>query len=167
MKRKKVDYLPLCERAITLVGVIDKALEYVKRFEVHSGMEKTLLDMDDLLHVAPVELDVTLLSNLHRALFESIMEQIAMIEDKLHEILMTSGGIMKKLGRLAPEDRNEICEILDIEYVPVHDRMSEELKEILFHLLDQIHRLNDVSSKYYSFEEERFVEYEDEVNPEE
>ncbi len=163
--RKRVDYLPLCERALTMLGVVDKALEYVKRYELHSSMEADLDGIDELLHVAPIQLEENALANLHRLLFESLMEQIALIEDKLREMLMSSGDIMKKLGRLPPEEREEICSILDIEYVPVADRMSDELKDILFKLLEKMDTLNQFSSKYYSFEEERFVEYEDEVNP--
>ena len=165
--RKKVDYLPLCERALTLLSVVDKALDYVKRYEMHRSIEATVAEIEELVHTAPIQIDSKILSNLHRTLFESLMEQVALIEDKLHEMLMCNGDLMKKLGRLPPEDRNEICEILEIEYVPVEDRMSSELKDILFHLLDEIHKLNHTSSKYYSFDEERFVEFEDETNAEE
>ncbi|MBI2572494.1 hypothetical protein HYV86_01430 [Candidatus Woesearchaeota archaeon] len=165
--RKKVDYLPLCERALTLLEVISKATEYMKRYEMHQSFDKSLVEIEELTQVAPLTLEKNILSNLHRALFESLMEQVALVEDELHEVLMCSGDLMKKLGRLTAEDRNEICEILNVEYVPVEDRMSHELKDVLFHLLDEIHKLNQSSSKYYSFDEERFVEFEDEVNPEE
>jgi hypothetical protein len=161
--RRKVDYLPLCERALHLVHTIPKILDFVQKYELPSSISSNLIQMRSTLESMEVPLKEDLLQNTHKILFESLVEQLSQLEGHLSEILMVNGDLMTKLGRLTTHEREYVCEILDIEFTPSEDRMSPQLKEVLLTLLEKIQEMHESSHKYYSFDQDGFVEFEDEM----
>ena len=160
--RQRVDCLPLSERALNLLTTVDAVLTYVQKFELPIAIQKNLVNIQDARHSVELPLEKGMLQKMHRLLFEALLYQLSEIENNFREILMTNGDIMLKLGRLPAEERDEICMALDIEYVPVEDRLSDDLKLVVHTVIDRIMALHDDVHQYYSSRKDAFVEYEDE-----
>ncbi|PIN74419.1 hypothetical protein COV20_00125 [Candidatus Woesearchaeota archaeon CG10_big_fil_rev_8_21_14_0_10_45_16] len=164
--RKRIDYLPLCEKALESLQTINRVLEYLEKYELPRSTLKNIIEIKELTEVAEIPIETGILSNIHKLLFEGFVQQIVEIEDNLREMLMVNGDIMKKLGRLPEEERENVCSILDIEFTPTEDRMSDELKLVIHKLLEKIEGLHEVSRRYYSMDKEQFVDFQDEMSNE-
>ncbi len=164
ISRTKIDYLPLASNVVTFLRISAKIVDRLSRCEMPLSMRRSFDAVRQYAEGVEVEVHDQLLENVHKDIFESMMVNVSEIEDVLREILVTHGDVMKKLANLPVEQQFEIADALGIELLGQEkEKVPPKIKQVVFRLLDEIHKLQDISMKYYSLDKEGYLEFEDEV----
>ena len=112
---------------------------FLAKFDLAEHILNELDHIRELTMMGQIRLGRVALRNPHREMYLAILENLEEIEESLREIDLVSGDLVKEINQLPQEERREVYELMEIIEVPEgYEGMSDQLKGVLYHLLEEI-----------------------------
>lgn len=158
--RKKIDYKPLCEKAVKIMKLTNELVNQISRFELSQPIRA---EIDEIQELSQKNSKVKL-KKPYKKLFSDLMEDFCQIDDDLHEIEMVAGELISEVNKLPQENRKTWYEFAGIKDIPKEfEGLSEELQEKIYEIMGEVSEILEKSSKYYLLEKEDYADYENEI----